>query len=297
MRFNRFSCILCSVRGDLLIRDLLLVIIVFAPILTQNYSILWISTLSMIYSLLVISWLFMERQSGWTSFAHSIPFGLAAYLLAIYPYAVFIAPLASTALFLTISKLDRVKFVFVTFVLTVVFWLSSFYMVIERNGISIGGEEGFSVLSLYLSESYIFAVLLLISSYVFVRVLEKSSIGLKMAAMRDDEEAARAIGINVFKYRFMNFVISCSIASLSGICYALFFGHVSPDVFSIEVALFPFIATFIAGRAWISAVVGSYILVIVSRVFSGFVPDFHLLIYAIVLIASPKLRRWWGVKC
>jgi len=273
-----------------LIRTLFLLALIVTPILTQNYSIIWISTLSMIYSSFVLSWLLMEKKSGWTSFAHSIPFGLSAYFLAINPTLIFFVPIISTFIFLIVSTLDRVKFVFVTFVLTVLVWLSSFYIVIVKDGSIIGGEEGFSVVSFGIFGSYVFASILLISSYVFVRVLDKSSIGLKMSAMRDDEDAAKAIGINVTKYKAINFAISSVIASIAGVCYATFFGHVSPDVFSIEVSLFPFIATFIAGKDWISAIIGSYVIVIVSRIFSGFIPEFHLLLYSLILILSPKLR-------
>ncbi len=86
------------------------------------------------------------------------------------------------------------------------------------------------------------------------------------------------------------------IATLAGICYLLYFGHASPEIFSMEIALLPYIASLIAGKRLISPVVGSYVVVVVSRAFSGLLPEVHLLLYAAVLILSPKLSRWWNAQ-
>ena len=271
----------------------LILALVVLPLATSNYFIIWITILAMIYSVLSISWLFMEKQAGWTSFAHSIPFGLAAYAFAVNPALVLPSVLAALAAFLVLSTFGRAKFTLSTFIITVAAWTLSYYIVFEQNGVLVGGEEGFSVKSLDLTTSYILSALLLLSSYIVVKTLTASPIGLKIAAARDDEEAARAVGVDVVRMRIIAYFASIVLASLAGICYALFFGHVSSDVFSIEVSLFPFVATFIAGNRCKSTVLGSYTIDIISRVLSGVIPEFHLVIYSAVLITSPLLRRWW----
>lgn len=254
-----------------------------------------VAVVAAIYSILSLSWFFMEKQAGWVSLAHSVPFGLAAYAVAINPVLLIPAFTLSVLLFFSISTLGRERFIFATFILTVIFWHSSHYLVLEVDGHYIGGEEGFSFSSVGLLNAYVLSAVVVVVTLLLLLLISKSSLGLKIAAARDDEIAARSVGIDIVQIRILSFAISITFASFAGICYILYFGHASPEVFSIEISLLPFIASLIAGRRWISPVLGSFIIVIVSRALTG-LPEGHLILYAIVLILSPKLSRWWNAE-
>jgi len=275
---------------------LLLALLILLPAFIQNSFAVSVSTLAMVYSTLSLSWYFMEKRAGWVSLSHSIPFGLAAYCLAVNPLLILLSIFASLLIFLTISRLGRENFPFATFFTAVIFWYLSHYIVFEKDGELIGGEEGFSFASIRLFNSYILASLVLIMTVFFLIAIKRTALGLKIEAVRDDEIAARAVGIDVLKIRAASFLISVILATFAGVCYLLYFGHASPEIFSMEVALLPYIATLIAGKRLISPVVGSYVVVVVSRAFSGLLPEAHLLLYAAVLILSPKLSRWWNAQ-
>jgi branched-chain amino acid transport system permease protein len=238
----------------------------------------------------------MEKEAGWASLAHSIPFGIAAYALAINPTLLILAFLLSLLLFAALSLSGREKFVFTSFITAVVFWYLSHYITLSVNGEIVGGEEGFSFQSIGIWESYLLSSSMLLLFFASFALIRKSGLGLKIEAVRDDEIAARSIGIDAFKIRIVSFTISVITATVAGLCYLLYFGHVSPEIFSVEVALLPFVASLIAGNRWLSPVVGSYTVVIVSRAFSGILPEAHLLLYAAVLILSPKLKGWWSAS-
>jgi len=279
------------------IKDLAVILpILSIPLIFREFFVLSVATLSVIYSILAISWFFMERSAGWPSLAHSIPFGLAAYAVAINPLLFIPLFFLSVLIFTSLSIFGREKFAFTSFIAAVAFWYLSHYITVEVNGHLVGGEEGFSYQSIDAWSSYMLSTAVLLASLGLFALIENSGLGLKIKAVRDDETAAKSIGIHALRIRLLSFTISAGIASLAGVCYILHFGHVSPETFSMEVALFPFIASLIAGKRLFSPVLGSYAIILVSRAFSGLIPDFHLLIYAAALILSPKLKRWWDAS-
>lgn len=278
-------------------KDFILILtILLLPLLLRSSFVVSVATIAVIYSILSLSWFFMEKEAGWASLAHSIPFGIAAYALAINPTLLILAFLLSLLLFAALSLSGREKFVFTSFITAVVFWYLSHYITLSVNGEIVGGEEGFSFQSIGIWESYLLSSSMLLLFFASFALIRKSGLGLKIEAVRDDEIAARSIGIDAFKIRIVSFTISVITATVAGLCYLLYFGHVSPEIFSVEVALLPFVASLIAGNRWLSPVVGSYTVVIVSRAFSGILPEAHLLLYAAVLILSPKLKGWWSAS-
>jgi branched-chain amino acid transport system permease protein len=77
-------------------------------------------------------------------------------------------------------------------------------------------------------------------------VLLKSRVGYFWLAIREDEHAARATGINTFRYKMAAVMISAVITSFAGVFYAFFYNNLFPEqVFnisrSIEMILGPII--------------------------------------------------------
>jgi branched-chain amino acid transport system permease protein len=91
--------------------------------------------------------------------------------------------------------------------------------------IAIGGVEflGLNMLLLVIG--------LLVVLSVLKALLLKTWFGLRLVAIREDEDAAAAIGINVASTKIWAFVISCAVAGLAGALYARFLGRVFPENF------------------------------------------------------------------
>jgi len=272
--------------------------------LFMNFYYLWLFTLASIFASYTLSWYLMEKFCGRTSLGHTLPFGLTAYLSAIayffgyplqfMPLIALAIALISTIIFYITSTLDRVKFVFATFLYGVLLWEMAPFIVLKRDML-YGGEEGFSIALLPTQTVYIFSSSILITTFAFSILLYKSSLGLKMMAVRDDEEAALAIGVDVKRIKLINSFLSSLFTSFAGLIYILHFSHIDPDVFSVENAIFPFIASVFASGffgGFIVAVLGSYILIFTSKALNTISPQFHLVLYALLLIISPKLRRF-----
>jgi branched-chain amino acid transport system permease protein len=91
-------------------------------------------------------------------------------------------------------------------------------------------------------------VILVMTVLVFVlcRALLRSRFGYFWQAIREDEEAARAVGIPTFRYKMIAVTISAGLTSFAGVFYAFYYNNLFPEqVFSIgrsiEIILGPII--------------------------------------------------------
>ena len=94
--------------------------------------------------------------------------------------------------------------------------------------LSIGGFE-FASVSLYY---YLFLSLVLISIVICHR-LEFSRVGRAWMAIREDETAAKAMGINTRNLKLLAFGMGASFGGVSGAMFAAFQGFISPESFSL----------------------------------------------------------------
>ena len=81
---------------------------------------------------------------------------------------------------------------------------------------------------------------------IFCRALLQSRVGYFWLAIREDEEAARSAGIDVFHYKMIAVVISAAMTSFAGVIYAFYYNNLFPEqVFhilrSIEIILGPIV--------------------------------------------------------
>ncbi len=67
-----------------------------------------------------------------------------------------------------------------------------------------------------------------IFSLVVVRLIERSKIGSYMVALREDEDAAESLGVDVFKYKMIAIFISAFMTSLGGAFYANYLYYLHP---------------------------------------------------------------------
>ncbi len=84
------------------------------------------------------------------------------------------------------------------------------------------------------------------AAFIACRALLQSRIGYFWLAIREDEEAARASGIDTFRYKMLAVIVSAGMTSFAGVVYAFYYNNLFPEqVFpvsrSIEIILAPII--------------------------------------------------------
>ena len=109
------------------------------------------------------------------------------------------------------------------------------YMIKELEGLSM-------------THIYWFAILIGLASVFIVRLILASKIGMGLAAIRDNDEAASTSGINIFNLKLFAFAISACITAIAGAVFFMFQGYISPSVsFSMKWTITMILATVIGG--------------------------------------------------
>lgn len=104
-------------------------------------------------------------------------------------------------------------------------------------GIAFDGDERFFYLIL----------ICVVLGYLAARQIVSHRIGRSFMAIRDDDTAAKAMGVNVPKFQVMANAIAGVYCGVAGVLYAHMSTYISPDIFEFKNALFVLTATLIGG--------------------------------------------------
>ena len=132
--------------------------------------------------------------------------------------------------------------------------------------------------------SYTAIVGTLIVIIVLLQNFLRSTYGRAILAVREDEVAANANGIGVFKYKMIGFVIASFVAGIGGALYVSRIGFIKPDQASFTKSIDYLIFVVLGGMgSTTGAILAAYVLTFLQEVLR-FLKDFRLLIYPVVLI-------------
>jgi branched-chain amino acid transport system permease protein len=102
---------------------------------------------------------------------------------------------------------------------------------------------------------YVLIVILIIIAVILVSNLYKSRLGRAWMAIREDEVAAAAMGINTVTTKLLAFAIGASFSGFAGAYYGASFGLVSPDDFLFVVSITVLVMVVLGGMGNISGVI------------------------------------------
>jgi branched-chain amino acid transport system permease protein len=102
---------------------------------------------------------------------------------------------------------------------------------------------------------YVLIVLLIIGAVILVNNLYRSRLGRAWMAIREDEVAAAAMGINTVTTKLLAFAIGASFSGFAGAYYGASFGLVSPDSFLFVVSVTVLVMVVLGGMGNISGVI------------------------------------------
>jgi branched-chain amino acid transport system permease protein len=115
--------------------------------------------------------------------------------------------------------------------------------------------------------------------------LKHSRLGHALAAIAGSEDAARALGIDVARYKLLAFVIAALYAAFSGSLFVHFVSFVSPEVFGLHMVVLGFTMLYVGGIGTVfGPLVGAFIISLLPETFRGF-KEYQDLAYGAALIA------------
>jgi branched-chain amino acid transport system permease protein len=102
---------------------------------------------------------------------------------------------------------------------------------------------------------YVLVVILIIGAVILVGNLHRSRLGRAWMAIREDEVAAAAMGINTVTTKLLAFAIGASFSGFAGAYYGASFGLVSPDQFLFIVSVTVLVMVVLGGMGNITGVI------------------------------------------
>jgi branched-chain amino acid transport system permease protein len=282
--------------------------LVFDP---QSSYVVFFLFSAFIYVALTQAWNLVAGYTGQVSLGNHAFFGLGAYVIAIGwsrgfigfldPFGMFMAGCAAALLGIMVgvpllSKLRGDYFALGTLGLGEILRL----IIIQGKATTAGPTGIFLPSSSFTSivPYYFIALFLAILAIGVTYYMINSKIGLALMAIRDDEAAAAAIGINILKFKVLAFAVGAFLAGLCGALQAYYIFHVEPQgFFSLKWTLYPVLMCILGGAGTISGpVVGAFFLTAVFEVAKYYLPAVHpifsgLLIILVILFLPNGLVR------
>ena len=206
-------------------------------------------TLTLIWGIFALGYDLLLGFTGLLSFGHAIFWGTAAYAAGIFSANVTGSPLAMvlvgtlTAVLLAwlIGWISLRRGGIYFAILTLAFGQMIYYIFLSPLGSITGGENGFnnvevgSVLGVVdLGASVQFVPSMFIDSWMYVFVgtamvlavvvghrILNSPYGIVLRAIRENEQRAEFVGLNVWRYKLMAFILSGAFAGVAGSLYVI----------------------------------------------------------------------------
>ena len=138
---------------------------------------------------------------------------------------------------------------------------------------------------------FVLVVIVALASVAAAR-LRASRFGRALAAIAGSEDAARALGIDVARYKLAAFVVSAAYAALAGSLFVHVVDFVSPEVFGLNMVVLAFTMLYVGGIGTMGGpILGAVIVSLLPEMFRG-LKDYQDLVYGagliLMLIYAPK---------
>lgn len=127
-------------------------------------------------------------------------------------------------------------------------------------------------------------VLMMFTLYVLYR-MERSRFGLIFGAIREGDNLAKAVGVNIMNYKVLAFAVCSGLAGLGGSFYAHYTYFIAPKDFTVLLTIYLAIYTFVGGKeSYSGVIVGTVTLMLIGEVFADYA-HLQLLLYSGFLVA------------
>ncbi len=148
-----------------------------------------------------------------------------------------------------------------------------------NDGLAVGDAE----ISFY-ANYVLLALAMAALAFMLVRRLERSWIGLDLDAVRLDETACAAFGIDVARWKITAFTLGNFLAGVAGSVYAMMTGFVAPNAFTFSDSLILVSIVILGGigNPWGVTVAAAIVLMLPEKL--QFIQEYRLLLYAGLVI-------------
>lgn len=283
-----------SNRIRILIAALLLIALGTLPLWASRYMVS-ILLLICLYMTLASMWNLLAGYSGLISLGQQMFIGTGGYSLAVLSMyhglpiflSVFLGGVISVLLAILISmpifRMKGVYFAIGTWIIAEALGICFSNWGYVRYGMGLFIQPAYK---LSMSTIYYAALVLCIGSIAAIYLLLRSNLGLALMAIRDDDAASEAIGVNIFRCKFTCFLLSAFITGMTAGVLYLNTIFIQPfEAFGIGWTVKLLFIVIIGGLGTVAGpIVGATVFVMLQQYLSEYV-GFNLIILGTITIA------------
>ena len=279
---------------------LLLLVLVAVPFVVSSYTVHILSTLG-IAVILALGLNLLMGYAGQVSIANAAFFGIGAYAVAIlgnkYGVSFWLAvPLvavltAAVGLVVGLPAL-RVSGHYLALATLAFVWTVQVILVdwVSMTGGSPGlstSRRGLGISYLQDDKRYYFLILVVTILMVFTAIhIINSKIGRAFMAIRDNENAAEIMGVNLTKYKTMAFAINAFFCAIAGGLHAGLVRFLDPYEYGLWPSIWHLLYIVVGGLGSVlGSVLGPVVLVALPEIFRPFA-EYRELIFAVILLLT-----------
>jgi ABC-type branched-subunit amino acid transport system ATPase component/ABC-type branched-subunit amino acid transport system permease subunit len=305
-------------RRNLIVLAVVSIVYLVAALFVTNSYYQLILTLVPVWALFGVSWNILSGYGGQLSFGHASFFGIGAYTVTLSVIYWSLSPWLGIPLGMVIGGLAAIAIGFPTFRLRGHYFALSMlayplailyvmqYLGFQEVSMPMHRENAAAFMEFNDPRVYtLLAVLLLVGGVVVSLIIENSRFGLALLAIRQNELAAEAAGINARLWKMCSLVVSGMMGAVAGGFYARVLLVVTPDsVFGMLVSAQAVVVTLFGGVASVwGPVIGAAILVPLAETLQAelgtYLPGIQGVVYGIAIIAVMLLSPdglFWTVR-
>jgi len=232
--------------------------ILIIPLIPRNSFYQDLIIMIFFWGTLAAAWNLLGGFAGQISLGHAAFFGIGAYTSTIlylnFGLSPWIGMFAGAGVSIVVAlivglpcfRLTSHFFALATIAFAEVLrLLASFWRDLTNGGVGllIPHEPGFKNFIFEGKLAYTYIILIMLLAIIFVTyLLKKSRFGYYMVALREDQDAAESLGVNITLYKMITLIISVFFTSIAGTFYAQYYAFIDPDIvfashLSIQLAL------------------------------------------------------------
>ena len=264
------------------------------PVLFPSSYVVGVLTVCLCYGIWAASWDFMSGLTGRENFGHSLFIGAGAYTagflnteFGVNAWWSLLAAPAAAVLFALAVGFPTLRLRGPYFALAMLSATTAMLYLTIIYSPYTGGQDGLNGLYPIIDSPlhYYWMVLgFLVLTGAILKLLAKAPFGTLLRAIRGDEAACQASGINVTFYKIVALVISAGFAGLGGALYAHYQLQVGPDLFTVTLTINIIIICYVGGIGSIYGAVGAAVLLnILTESLRG-LSEYRLWVYTLVLM-------------
>jgi branched-chain amino acid transport system permease protein len=273
-----------------------------------NSYLLHVAILILYFAFLGTAWNIVSGYAGQFSFGHSAFFGVGAYASSLLYMKSGLSPwigmlvggllaagLGAFIGYLTFRyKLKGACFALATFAFSEMLRTIALNWSLTEKAMGIliplKEKSSFQDFQFVSKLPYYYVILVMVLLLLLMLILlERSKLGYYLRAIKEDEEAAGSLGINILRYKITALVISAFSTAFGGTFYAQYMFYIDPDItFGTNVTIEMIVRTMLGGAGTVfGPLIGSGVLGVASEVMRSFLGEYkglHIMFYATILI-------------